>query len=76
MDSKWLRSYERAVLYGEKLELIDYSPELRYKSEGHMLPDFSGALRLHPVQYFGDRIREEQIATISFPLRVYSFQVY
>lgn len=28
MDSKWLRSYERAALYGEKLEIIDYSPEI------------------------------------------------
>lgn len=28
MDSKWLRSYERAALYGEKLEMIDYSPEI------------------------------------------------
>ena len=28
MDSKWLRSYEQAALYGEKLEIIDYSPEI------------------------------------------------
>ena len=28
MDSKWLRSYERATLYGETLEIIDYSPEI------------------------------------------------
>lgn len=28
MDSKWLRSYERAALYGETLEIIDYSPEI------------------------------------------------
>ena len=28
MDTKWLRSYERATLYGETLELIDYSPEI------------------------------------------------
>lgn len=28
MDSKWLKSYERAALYGETLELIDYSPEI------------------------------------------------
>ena len=28
MDSKWLRSYERAALYGETLELIDHSPEI------------------------------------------------
>ena len=28
MDSKWLRNYERATLYGEKLEIIDYSSEI------------------------------------------------
>ena len=28
MDSKWLRSYERAALFGEMLEMIDYSPEI------------------------------------------------
>ena len=28
MDSKWLKSYERAALYGETLELIDHSPEI------------------------------------------------
>lgn len=28
MDSKWLRSYERAALYGENLEIMDYSPEI------------------------------------------------
>lgn len=27
-DPKWLRSYERAALYGETLEVIDYSPEI------------------------------------------------
>ncbi len=28
MDSRWLRSYERAALFGEALELMDYSPEI------------------------------------------------
>lgn len=28
MDPKWLRSYERAALYGEIREIIDYSPEI------------------------------------------------
>ncbi len=28
MDSKWLRAYERATIYGETLEIIDYSPEI------------------------------------------------
>lgn len=28
MDSKWLKTYERAALYGEVLELLDHSPEI------------------------------------------------
>ena len=28
MDEKWLKSYERAALYGQTLEIIDYSPEI------------------------------------------------
>ena len=28
MDSKWLRCYELATLYGEMLEIMDYSPEI------------------------------------------------
>ena len=42
MDSKWLRSYERAVLYGEKLELIDYSPEIDANLKVTCFPTFPG----------------------------------
>lgn len=28
MDRKWLRSYERAALFGETLRIVDYSPEI------------------------------------------------
>ena len=28
MDSKWLKNYERAALYGETLEMIAHSPEI------------------------------------------------
>lgn len=28
MDAKWLRVYERTALYGETLEITDYSPEI------------------------------------------------
>lgn len=28
MDEKWLKSYERAALYGQTLEIIDFSPEI------------------------------------------------
>ena len=42
MDSKWLRSYERAVLYGEKLEIIDYSPEADRYLKVSCFPTFKG----------------------------------
>lgn len=42
MDSKWLRSYEQAVLYGEKLEIIDYSPEIDTYLKVICFPTFPG----------------------------------
>ena len=42
MDSKWLRSYERATLYGETLELIDYSPEIDTYLKVICFPTFKG----------------------------------
>lgn len=42
MDSKWLRSYERATLYGEKREIIDYSPEIDAYLKVICFPTFKG----------------------------------
>lgn len=42
MDSKWLRCYERATLYGEKLELLDYSPEIDTFIKVICFPTFRG----------------------------------
>ncbi|MGI6021109.1 MAG: LytTR family transcriptional regulator DNA-binding domain-containing protein [Lachnospiraceae bacterium] len=42
MDSKWLRSYERAALYGEKLEIVDYSPEIDTFLKVICFPTFKG----------------------------------
>ena len=42
MDSKWLRSYERATLYGETLKIIDYSPEIDTYLEVICFPTFKG----------------------------------
>lgn len=42
MDSKWLRAYERATLYGEKLEIIDYSPEINTYLKVICFPTFKG----------------------------------
>lgn len=42
MDSKWLRSYERATLYGDTLEIIDYSPEIDAYLKVICFPTFKG----------------------------------
>lgn len=42
MDSKWLRSYERATLYGEMLEIVDYSPEIDTRIKIICFPTFPG----------------------------------
>lgn len=42
MDSKWLRAYERATLYGEMLEIIDYSPEIDTNLKVICFPTFKG----------------------------------
>ena len=42
MDKKWLRSYERTVLYGETIELIDYSPEVDKYLRIICFPTFKG----------------------------------
>lgn len=42
MDKKWLRSYERAVLYGETLEILDYSPEINKYLRIICFPTFKG----------------------------------
>lgn len=65
MDAKWLRTYERATLYREMLEITDYSPEIDTQLqvlcfptfEGHcgcILLDISG---FHPAQD-GSRVQE------------------
>lgn len=42
MDSKWLQSYERATLFGETLEMIDYSPEVDRYLKVICFPTFEG----------------------------------
>lgn len=42
MDSKWLKSYERATLYAETLEIIDYSPEIDTYLKVICFPTFKG----------------------------------
>ena len=42
MDSKWLRAYERATLYHEVLEVVDYSPEIDTYLKIICFPTFKG----------------------------------
>lgn len=42
MDSKWLRAYERVVLYGETMEIVDYSPEIDVHLKIICFPTFQG----------------------------------
>lgn len=42
MDSKWLKNYERAALYGEMMEIIDYSPEIDTYLKVISFPTFKG----------------------------------
>lgn len=42
MDSKWLRGYERTTLYGETLEIVDYSPEIDTYLKVICFPTFKG----------------------------------
>lgn len=42
MDVKWLNGYERATLYGETLELTDYSPEIDTYLKVICFPTFPG----------------------------------
>lgn len=41
-DPKWVKRYERAALFGEKLEIIDYSPEIDTYLDIICFPTFQG----------------------------------
>lgn len=42
MDVKWLRTYERAALFGETIKIIDYSPEIDTYLDIICFPTFQG----------------------------------
>ena len=42
MDAKWLHVHERATLYGETLEIMDYSPEIDTNLKIIRFPTFPG----------------------------------
>ena len=56
MDVKWLNGYERATLYGETLELTDYSPEIDTYLKVICFPTFPGhcgciLFDIHEIEY-------------------------
>lgn len=42
MDAKWLRVYERTALFGETLEIVDYSQEIDTNLKIICFPTFKG----------------------------------
>lgn len=42
METKWLFNYERSAIYGETLEIIDYSPEIKTTLKIISFPTFKG----------------------------------
>ena len=42
MDTKWLFNYELSAIYGETLEIIDYSPEIKTTLKIISFPTFKG----------------------------------
>ncbi len=42
MDQKWLRAYERAALFEETLNIVDYSPEIKANLNIVCFPTFKG----------------------------------
>ena len=84
MDAKWLHVYERATLYGETLEIMDYSPEidtnlkiicflpvqLRSRIKTVLWVLLSSTLWIHwNIRYF----LKEQLLGWGFPLQMKSF---
>lgn len=60
MDEKWLKSYERAALYGQTLEIIDYSPEIDTDLDIICFPTIKGhcgciLLNVDEMQYAENR---------------------
>lgn len=42
MDNKWLQCYQRSTLYGEVLEMMEYSPEIDTNIKIISFPTFKG----------------------------------
>ena len=66
MDTKWLRSYERSALYGEILEIVDYSPEIDTSLKIISFPTFRGhcgciLFDVNEINFTGSRTGAENL---------------
>ena len=66
MDSKWLKFYEKTVLYGEVMEINDYSPEIDADLKVICFPTFRGhcgCILLHAdeIKLHGKGCDEEEL---------------
>lgn len=71
MDSKWLRCYERATIYGETLEIIDYSPEIDKYLKIICFPTFKGhcgciLFDISQIQYMQSSTEAEKALLLYF----------
>ena len=66
MDAKWLRVYERTALFGETLEIADYSPKIDTKLKIISFPTFKGhcgciLFNQAEIQTVGERAESQQL---------------
>ena len=66
MDDKWLCTYERATLYGERLEIMAYSPEIDTELKIICFPTFSGhcGCMLFPVDEIHCVQKQDELSQI------------
>lgn len=81
MDSKWLRAYERATLYGEMLEIIDYSPEIDTNLKVICFPTFKGhcgciLFNIDEIKFIKNSNDAEKALTLYFGRMIHMLQNY
>lgn len=81
MDSKWLRAYERATLYGEMLEIIDYSPEIDTNLKVICFPTFKGhcgciLFNIDDIKFIKNSNDSEKALSLYFGRMIHNIQKY
>ena len=78
MDAKWLHVYERATLYGETLEIMDYSPEIDTNLKIICFPTFPGhcgciLFNADQMKSISEENHLVRLAAVSMKTPVYNF---